>query len=62
MNYLSLAANFSDGETYLTLSTPKGIFHCVVENIYNIHPLVQINDDFLIKLRDFINTTIDKKE
>lgn len=62
MNYLSLIANISDYKNYLVLKTETGIFRVEVKDMHNPHPMVEINDSDLIKLRDFINEIINKKE
>lgn len=62
MNYLSLVANISEFKNYLVLKTTTGVFRCEVVDMHQPHPMAEINDEDLIKLRDFLNEIITKKE
>lgn len=62
MNYLSLISNIRDFKNYLILKTPTGMFRCEVIDMHQPHPMVEIDNETVIKLRDFLNEIINGEE
>jgi len=55
MNYLTINVDIRNYTNVLALHTPDRVFICNVKDLGRISPGVQINDEDLIKLRDFLN-------
>jgi hypothetical protein len=58
MNLISINANIKDYTSYLTLQTSHGIFHCEVKNINNWYTTIEMTDESLSGLRNFLNQII----
>jgi len=60
MNSVSIVVNIMEYTWNLVLRTPIGVFGCEGKQINNIYPTIQIKDEDLIQLRNFLNATIEK--
>jgi hypothetical protein len=61
MNYLSVKNNLCECKYEMFLKTRDALFHAEVKCI-NINPMIEIDDENLIRLRDFLNLFFPKKE
>lgn len=58
MNYLSLEANLREYKYFLVLQIPMGDFRCEAMHVHDAYAKIQISDENLLKLKDFLNKMI----
>jgi len=62
MNFLHIKSNLREYKNEMILKIPIALFHCDVNYVHSVHPMIEINDEDLIRLRDFLNSFFPKKE
>lgn len=62
MNYVSIKANLREYKYEMILKTSTALFHCEANPINSSDSLFEINEEDLIRLRDFLNLFFPKKE